>query len=775
MYYEEYEEKMLKLAQIRDKIYKWRFLILGVLAFILAVIFTLIGCTGSITKQLQLKAEYTYGEVIKPKSSAFLAKTSYQYNDGKGWKQGVPKFPGEYTVRAVAKKGFGGYAYSKLKKCTIKQKPLEMQLSGSVVYGENPILDVNGLVYEDYYEAESLQYTFADFATAPTVKLQENSFRGLNSAGEEITSYYELQGGVFEFNAITIRPRPITLQFDDGEKTYDGTPLSAENYTITQGELVYGDTITVSEYASRTLAGTTKNTATVQFINTDGEDVSRFYNPTKKSGSLVVSKRAIEITTHSASKKYDATSLTAGYEITGGSLANGDYEEIIFQTSIIDALEKENVIDFTFYNSSDEEVKGCYQLTLHKGTLTVTPRTLLFGFEDMEHTYDGTEVWDFSWKLLPCDGFAGSDELHAVYTHAQLKGTAQNDPSMGEGAEYIPPIEVGEYALSVASIFVYDGTSDKSHNYKIENESGLLKILQRAIVLQLSDVVRPYNGKPLTSKAYTDVGEQYGVYSLLENHFADINALGSITEIGHALNMADGVIITDQDGNPVTRNYDPSIANGLLSVIKRKIVVAPLNITKPYDGTAMVYPTGENMLRTAWVDSENEIYGNALYEGCTAMGDVYIPYLVDKGSADTEIVSNTFVIRDKNGEDVTSKYYEVSLENGRAEISPRILTIASQPREAQYTEGAVLQGAASDCYIMEGSLVNGDTIAYEVNAVLKAKGETVNRITKISIYDGNGNLLCCWEYIENGDYYKAWTYNFNYQIAPPKCGKLRFT
>ena len=766
---------MLKLAQIRDKIYKWRFLILGVLAFILAVTFTLIGCKGSITKELRVNAEYTYGEEIKPKASAFMAKTTYQYNDGKGWKQGVPKIPGEYTLRAAAKKGFGGYAYSKVKKCTIKQKPLEMQLSGSVVYGYDPVLSVNGLVYEDYYEADGLQFTFADFATSPTVKLQKNTFRVLSSDGEEITEYYELQGGVFEFNAITVYPRPITLQFADGSKTYDGMELKAEEYTITQGELVYGDTVTVTEYASRILAGTTKNNATVQFFNKDGEEITHLYNPTKEKGDLVVLKREIEITTHSASKKYDKTPLTAGYEITGGSLANGDIEEMLFQTSITNAVEEKNEMQFTFKNSAGEEVKSCYQLTVNPGTLTITPRTLLFGFDDMQHTYDGTEVQDFAWKLLACDGVVGGDELQAVYASAQVEGQDNSDPSMGSGAGYIPPINVGRYEVSVDFVFVHDGVNDQSHNYIVENEKGLLEILQRAIVLELCDAVRPYNGKPLTSKVYMDVGEQYGALSLVENHFADIQTSSSITELGNALNIAEGVIITDQDGNDVTDNYDPSFRNGLLTVIKRKITVSPLYIKKPYDGTPLTYPSAENLLEMKWTETENEIYGKALYEGCVATGEVYIPRLVDGGSADTQIIRDTFVIRDKNGEDVTTKYYEVLFEYGRAVIEPRIISVASQTRTAQYTEGAILQGSASDCYIKEGSLVNGDRIEYEVDAVLTKVGEIVNRITKISIYDKDGNLLCRWIYDQNNGVYLTETLNNNYQIVYPECGKLIFT
>ena len=766
MYYEEYEEKIRKLAQIRDKIYKWRFLILGVLAAILAITFTLIGCTGIITKDLRLNATYTYGDTIKPKATAFLAKTKYEYNAGKGWKEGVPTTPGEYKMRAVAKKGFSGYSYGKIKAFTIQQKPLEISLQQGVTYGNEPTLNVNGLVYDDYID-EGLQFTFADFATSPTVKLHENSFRIVNGKGEEVTSYYQFEGGVFEFNAITLLPRPITVQFGDGVKTYDGKALTAEEYSIVEGELVYDDRISVTEYSSRVLAGTTKNTATVQFFNTKGEDVTHLYNINKKQGKLLVEKRALEITTDSANKKYDTLPLTAGYAITSGSLAEGDSEDVLSQTTLIDVAEQENVISFGFTNQAGEDVGSCYQLTVHKGTLSVTPRTLLFRVENKEHIYDGQVYWNFESELLPCDGTAGADQL----SYWQIDAKKENDA--GENAPYVEPKDVGRYLTSVSSVFVTDGENDKSHNYVIENEKGLLEILQRAVVLQLSDAVRPYDGTPFTSSVYSDVGWKYGVYSLVETHYADIKTNSSITEVGTTDNIANDLLICDENGEDVTHNYDWSVKSGSLTVIKRKIAVSPLTIKRAYDGTPLAYPIGDELLRARWVDSVNEIYGGALYNGCTLSGEVYVPELVNAGTVSSQIRQNTFVIRDKNGEDVTTKYYEVTFEGGVASIYVRTVKVASQTREAKFAEGAILRGSVSDCYIKEGSLVNGDTIEFEVDASLDKIGETANRITKVSIYDKYGNLLQYTEYKNNGEHYFTPTMRTNYQILV-ECGKLKF-
>ena len=767
MYYEQYEEKIRKIAQIRDKIYKFRFLILGILAFVLAVTFTLIGCKGKITKDLQLNDSYFYGESIRPKAKSFLSKPFYEYNDGTGWKEGVPTVPGEYEIRAVAKKGFGGYAYGETQEITLQKKPLLLSFEKRVTYGNDPTLLADGLVYEDCID-QGVRVTFEGFSNTPTVKLQENSLRILNGEGKIVTSYYRLQGDALDFNEIEILPRPITVQFGDGEKTYDATALTEKSFSITTGDLACEDEIFATAYSTLVKAGKKNNTASLQVMNSEGEDVTRFYAITKKQGLLTVKKREIEITTDSASKKYDALPLTAGYTITNGSLADGDTHTVLFQTALIDAEEQKNAYVLGFYNQEGEEVSDCYKVVANEGTLSITPRTLSFAFNFVEEVYNGAEHALVAPQFLPCDGTVGEDKILSLSSIAKpVNASGETDPA-------VAPKEVGRYALFVFSVHIWDGERDKSNNYIIDNQGGFLEITQRPIVLQLIDAKRPYDGTPFTSNAFEDVGEKYGVYSVVETHKATVQTSSKITVIGSTFNKGDTVVITDEYGEDVTHNYDWSVKNGLLTVVKRAVVVTPLTIRREYDGTALVYPTGENFLQVRWVDSENEQYGNALFGSCTASGEVQLPPLVHCGVVESSVKQNTFIIRDGTGKNITNSYYEVTFEKGQAYIYPRTIIVASQTREAKYHDGATLSAQKSDCYIQKGSLVGGDTIQFEVSASLNALGETINRITRVTIYDKLGNFLQLAQYNPTGDYYEEWSNgNYDYQIGV-ECGKLIF-
>ena len=102
MYYLPYEQKILKIARIRDQIYRFRFLILGILLAILSAIMALLAVKGNIVNDISLQPAYVYGERIKLNANAFLSGVEYEYFAGT-WTSEQPKRPGEYSIRVKAK------------------------------------------------------------------------------------------------------------------------------------------------------------------------------------------------------------------------------------------------------------------------------------------------------------------------------------------------------------------------------------------------------------------------------------------------------------------------------------------------------------------------------------------------------------------------------------------------------------------------------------------------------------------------------------------------
>ena len=83
--------------------------------------------------------------------------------------------------------------------------------------------------------------------------------------------------------------RRVVVCSPNAEKNWDGNPLTASRWWISEGSLASGHTISVYVIGSRTPLGSSANIIS-QVIITDanGKDVSSFYNIEKRQGTLSV-------------------------------------------------------------------------------------------------------------------------------------------------------------------------------------------------------------------------------------------------------------------------------------------------------------------------------------------------------------------------------------------------------------------------------------------------------------------------------------------------------
>jgi len=98
--------------------------------------------------------------------------------------------------------------------------------------------------------------------------------------------------------ALTVTPRPITIEADSDTKVYDGEPLTNSGYEITAGTLADGDSLdTVTVTGSQTDAGESANVPSAAVITNDSaEDVTTSYDITYANGTLTVTKTDSTIT-----------------------------------------------------------------------------------------------------------------------------------------------------------------------------------------------------------------------------------------------------------------------------------------------------------------------------------------------------------------------------------------------------------------------------------------------------------------------------------------------
>ena len=115
----------------------------------------------------------------------------------------------------------------------------------------------------------------------------------------------------------TIGQRNITVTADAKTKVY-GNADPALTYQITSGSLVNGDTITGS------LARTAGETVGAYPINRGTLTAGSNYNMTYAGANLSITQRAITVTADAKSKVYGNADPALTYQITSGSLVNGD-------------------------------------------------------------------------------------------------------------------------------------------------------------------------------------------------------------------------------------------------------------------------------------------------------------------------------------------------------------------------------------------------------------------------------------------------------------------
>lgn len=170
----------------------------------------------------------------------------------------------------------------------------------------------------------------------------------------------------------------LTITTASTEKEYDGQPLTASGYTLSD-TLAAGDHVeNLTVTGNRTEIGVGQNLASGAVVkNSADEDVTDNYEISYVYGELSVTQRKLSITASSAEKEYDGDELTAdGYILTSGSLLEGHTLSSVTVTgSQTNAGVCENVPSEAHIVDGDgaDVTDTYYNITYLNGALTVTP------------------------------------------------------------------------------------------------------------------------------------------------------------------------------------------------------------------------------------------------------------------------------------------------------------------------------------------------------------------------------------------------------------------
>ena len=727
MLYETYEQKILKLKKIRDKILKYRFLILGILFAIFAVSITLAIMKGKINQEFIPFEQYTYGEEINCSANAFISNTSYEFfGEGyDGWSTEKPVYPGEYKVRTVGHGSFGTKKYGNEFTFTIAKKKIDIVISNTVIYGDDPTFSIEGLISGDVVTEKDLSFVYIGLTGEnPKVKITGGQIRFQNSQGEDVTKAYDYQANYNVDKDISILQRQVEVTFPFAEKTYDGTDLLNEKYEITKGTLAYNDEILVDEYTkAKYFDENIKNSGRIRIFNENHEDVTNFYQIKKEENELKINKKEITLLTASDEKVYSGEFICkADIELAESfKLIKGDKFSVISSTSEMDVGEYDNVFKDFIITNGERDVTSCYQINFEYGKIKITPKPISISVVNYELIYDGMEV------NMDC---GIKTEGNLVDGHSFSYSTYYKKAN-----EIVVPKNAGVYDCCIKDVMIRCGSIDKTKNYEINVLDGELTITKRPIKIVLLDDEKVYDALPFVSTKH----EIQGDFSLGAGHKIELKTTGKIEEPGVDINKVKSVVIFDGTID-VTENYEIQTSDSKLTVRRRDIMIRPIPYTKIYDGKVAGYPQEFNaklFVSLSWQKPTDAVYGSPLYGGCDL--DVTLKVddkLINVGESTISVDSCDIIC---GGESVL-RYYNVRLGINTATVTPRIIEITSQSITKKF-DGSAIVGASSDCRISKESLVPGHNITYAVEGKQLYIGESLNLIKSVEISDSNGEII----------------------------------
>ena len=357
---------------------------------------------------------------------------------------------------------------------------------------------------------------------------------------------------------LNIAQRKVLMTSADGEKVYDGTPLTNSTVTVTGDGFADGEGAAYNVTGSQLDEGSSDNSFTYEL--NEGTLAANYIIETAE-GKLTVKPilTEITITAESDEKMYDGSVLTNGnFTFTDGILIEGDVLTAVVEGSQLNAGSSANVVKSHVVMRGDTDVTANYRFADYvDGKLTVTARKVLMTSADDEKVYDGTPLTNDE-VTVTGDGFIE-----------------------GEGATY----DVTGSQLDVGSsdnTFTYElNESTLADNYIIETEEGELTVTcpEQHIVITANSAEKTYDGTPLTNDGFT-----YTDFVLAEGDVLTAVVEGSQTDAGSSANVVKSYRVMRGDED-VTANYifdDP--ADGTLTVTKRKVTLTSGTACKIYDG-----------------------------------------------------------------------------------------------------------------------------------------------------------------------------------------------
>ena len=632
MRYDKYVDKMKKALATKKFISKHKIIIMIVSAVVLLLTLSYLFTSGIVTN-VEVPTEFVYGQEIQVRGSALFKEVNYEYmHEGSDeWTLEQPTTPGVHKVRAVAKKIIGGTSYSDPVEFEIKPKEVVVNVvSSTLAFGDKPTLSADLEKGDHFVSAEFVYESFATSTTSASVIIE--SIVVHNSKGEDVTNAYKFTANPGE---VSFDSRTLNVKITDATKVYDGTPLTSNEFTVGDGELLEGHRVEFVSKASITEVGTVTNDSKLISVFSGEVNVAENYKINVEAGSLTVTKRPIIVETSSKTRVYNGQALV-NEEFTisnlGMTLVEGHKAVVVKNSSITNVGTCDNELKIAIYDANNIDVTSNYDITYDYGKLTVEKLAVSVETPSDYRIYNSLSLSNTNW----------------IYSSNSNRFLEEHTVEI---VNYASITEIGTIKNEIELKLVDGKNVDVTENYNITYTYGSLFVDSNEITIRTADDFKYYDGEPLECSDY----EVSGLYSEYETVLVKST---SITDVAKVDNVITIKIL--KNGQDVTSNFKLNYQYGKLEVAPQEIYISLVDKTKEYDG--------KSLKSNEWVYSSDNTTQFLPNSKITIETSGEITYF---GEVDNTVTSYRVVL---NNKDITSNY-KVTFDKAKLTITKRTVEI----------------------------------------------------------------------------------------------------
>jgi uncharacterized repeat protein (TIGR02543 family) len=370
--------------------------------------------------------------------------------------------------------------------------------------------------------------------------LKAEQFENKNSNFDKVTFVIENDGYV------EVTKRTVTLTSETASKTYDGTPLTKPEVTVTGDGFVLGEVTDIKATGSVTNVSEGEVTNKITFVHGDAFNADN-YNIETSEGKLSITPLAVTVTAKDYTKYVGEKD--PAFEATVTGTINND------TVSYTISREKGETAGTYSITPAGAEAQGNYTVTYNAGTLTIKERPYIPPVNPPITDKITVEITGNSDSVV----YDGAEHSVKDYTVKISDSRYTEKDFTFSGKALASGINAGTYEMGLkADQFKNTNARFKNVEFIIKAD-GVLTITQRPLTITAGSAE---GIAPVTCDKYTVEGLATG------DKVDSVKITGIQSEPGESPNVASDAVIKNAKGEDVTANYKITYVDGVLKAIE---------------------------------------------------------------------------------------------------------------------------------------------------------------------------------------------------------------